>query len=80
MQFGKLGRYCICYKAQTKHLEVYSRKYVQGLRGEINTENLEGSKGVEIPAMNGFLMYKKDTLHFYDSTTFQERPELMIKI
>ena len=48
MMFGKRVRYGISYKSNQKSFDVYTRKYMHNLRVNVNSEQLEGSKGLEL--------------------------------
>lgn len=80
MMFGKRVRYGISYKSNQKCFDVYTRKYMHNLRVNVNSEQLEGSKGLELQGDNLFLITKIDKVLVYDSDTFTQVSEVPIAL
>ena len=79
--FGKRVRYGITYKQNEKCFDVYQRKYMHNLRIKVQSQNLEGSKALEIKSMGKFMVTETDKVSLYDSYTFEKYGEdLPIKL
>ena len=70
MMFGSRVRYGITYKSNQKSFDIYTRKFTHDFKVPIMTENLEGSKGLELVTMNAFLVSKVDKIILYSSSHF----------
>ena len=82
MMFGSRVRYGITYKTNQKAFTVYRRKFVHDFRVPISSENLEGSRGLDLSMHNPprILVSKIDKIFIIDAETFQKVGEIPIKL
>ena len=78
MMFGSKVRYCVTYKTNQKSFDIYRRRYWHDFKVPVQTENLEGSIGLELSKMNAYLVSKIDKVIIYDSDSFNEIGEIPI--
>ena len=78
--FGTRVRFCVTYKSNQKSFDVYRRRYQQNFKVPVNTEKLEGARGLELQSMNVFLVTNIDKVSILDGKTFKSVDELPIKL
>lgn len=62
MMFGSKVRYGVTYKTNQRSFDIYRRKFQHDFKVPINSENLEGSFGLEIRNMGAYLVAKVDKI------------------
>ena len=65
MMFGSKVRYCITYKTNQKSFTIYRRKYNHNFKIPVVSENLEGSKCLELVRHDMFLCTQIDKVNQY---------------
>lgn len=80
MMFGSKVKYGITYKTNQKSFSIYTKKYLHNFKVNVNPDNLEGSKGLEIVSMNQFLVTKIDKVLIYDCNTYARVSEIPITL
>lgn len=80
MMFGSKVKYGITYKSNQRSFDIYTRKFTHDFMVPIMSENLEGSKGLELESMNAFLVSKVDKIIMYSTSKFEELDRVPIKL
>ena len=80
MMFGSKVRYSVTYKTNQRSFDIYRRKYWHDFKVPVQSENLEGSIGIELKSMNCYLISKIDQVIIYDSDTFQPIDNIPISL
>lgn len=70
MMFGRRVKYAISFKQNERSFNIYRRKHLHVFKMNVNDEDFEGSKGIELITMNTFLVTKIDQVIMFDSDTF----------
>jgi hypothetical protein len=80
MMFGAKVKYGITYKFNEKSFNLYRRKYEHEYMVNVMSDNLEGSKAMELKTMDVILCSKIDRVIIYDSVTFKNLGEIPITL
>lgn len=80
LMFGPEEKYGITYKLNERSFQVFSKKYEHDFSLKLIDEDLEGSKCLELPSMDMFLISKHDRIVMYDIDTFKEIGDLALVI
>ena len=67
MMFGSKVKYGITYKPNQKSFDVYRRKFKHDIYSQVNNENFEGCKAIEMHSLGIFLVTKVDKILLFDS-------------
>ena len=71
MMFGSQRRFCITYKKNEPNFEIRTRKYNNNFKIQIDNDNFEGSKGINITSENVFIVSNFNKIFVYNSENFQ---------
>ena len=80
MMIGAAKRYSITYKTNEKDFEIYHRKFMHNLRVCVNENNFEGSKAVELPLSNFFLVSDVSEVLMIDNMNYSVVGKLPINL
>ena len=78
LMFGRKVKYGISYKSNERSFELYRRKMAHVFKMNVDDQDFEGAKGIELMSMNVFLVTKIDQIIMFDSDTFQICGEIPI--
>jgi len=78
MMFGSKVRYGITYKTNQKAFKVYRRKYIHDFRVPLTSDNMEGSRGLDLSKYNKILVTKIDKIFVMCADTFNKTGEIPI--
>lgn len=80
MMFGSKVRYCITYKTNQKSFTIYRKKFEHNFKIPVVSENLEGSKCLELVRHDIFLCTNIDKVNIYDIESFKYLGRLDIQL
>ena len=70
MMFGKRVKFCLTYKTGQSGFDIYRRKYQHNFKVNVQSDNYEGSIGLELQSMSTIVVTKRDSIQLYDNHTF----------
>lgn len=73
-------KYSISYKRNQTSFELYNRKYMHNLSVQVNDRNFEGSKAIEVPTMNVFIVNNRTEILLFDLDSFKEVGKIPIDL
>jgi hypothetical protein len=80
MMIGPKVKYCVTYKNGEKSFNVLKAAYIHNFKVSVISENLEGSKALELESLKAFLSTTKNGVNIYDSYTYQLKGALDIEL
>lgn len=80
MLFGKKVHYCLTYKINMPTFEIYSPRRSHGFRIQHTSEDLEGAEGLELDLYNVFIIFKKNQIRVYDSSTLEITDRMEVEL
>jgi len=78
MMFGKMVRYGITYKTNQPGFVVYTRQSYVNFKVAIQTENYEGSNGINLSSINSYAIAHGRTLEIFDEATFESKQNITV--
>ena len=80
MMIGPKVRYCVTYKNDSRGFNIFRAKYVHNFKVNVQKDNLEGSKILELESINGFVVTTKAGISLYDCSDFMKVGALPITL
>ena len=71
MMIGSKKRYAITYKQNEKSFDIYQQKFMHNLRVCVDDKDFSGSKAIEFPSSDLFLVTKVDQVLIYDNSSYE---------
>ena len=80
MMIGPAKRFAITYAFGEKKFDLFRRKYMHNFRVQIDKNNLEGQKAVEISSANLVMVSNNDQILLFSNLTLSRCGEIKIPL
>ena len=72
MMFGRAVKYGVTYKSSSPGFRIYKRKSYHNFKVNIDSNNFEGAKGVNLGLMKAYAISTQTEISIYSSENFKK--------